>query len=51
VSVGFRDDGAGLNLPDPCQGGGPGAAAADDELSDAEAANLIFMPGFSTAPK
>ena len=50
VSVEFRDDGAGLNLPrirEKAQAQGivePGV-----ELSDAEAAQLIFMPGFSTA--
>ncbi len=50
VSVEFRDDGAGLNLPrirEKAQAQGlvePGA-----ELSDADAANLIFTPGFSTA--
>ena len=50
VSVEFRDDGAGLNLArirdKAIQ---QGMLAANQPLSDAEAANLIFMPGFSTA--
>jgi len=50
VSVTFSDDGAGLNLKrirEKALSSGlvtPGAV-----LSDADAANLIFMPGFSTA--
>jgi chemosensory pili system protein ChpA (sensor histidine kinase/response regulator) len=50
VSVEFADDGAGLNLArirEKAQQQGlvaPGQAIGDDE-----AANLIFMPGFSTA--
>ena len=50
VSVEFRDDGAGLNLPRIREKAlAQGIVAHDVELSDAEAANLIFMPGFSTA--
>ena len=50
VSVEFRDDGAGLNLPRIREKAlAQGIVAPDTELSDAEAANLIFMPGFSTA--
>src|SRR5688500_5033805 len=50
VSVEFRDDGAGLNLPrirDKAQQ--QGLVAPGHDITDAEAANLIFMPGFSTA--
>ena len=50
VGVEVRDDGAGLNLPRIREKGralGLIAAAADP--SDAELANLIFSPGFSTA--
>ncbi len=50
VSVEFRDDGAGLNLPrirDKALQ--QGLITPDQSLSDADAANLIFMPGFSTA--
>ncbi|MCJ0762067.1 Hpt domain-containing protein [Variovorax terrae] len=50
VSVEFRDDGAGLNLPRIREKAlAQGLIAAGQELSDADAANLIFMPGFSTA--
>ena len=50
VSVEFRDDGAGLNLPRIREKAlAQGIVAPDAELSDMEAANLIFMPGFSTA--
>jgi chemosensory pili system protein ChpA (sensor histidine kinase/response regulator) len=50
VSVEFRDDGAGLNLPRIREKAlQQGLITAGQELSDAEAANLIFMPGFSTA--
>lgn len=50
VSVEFRDDGAGLNLPRIREKAvAQGIVATDSELSDVEAANLIFMPGFSTA--
>ncbi len=50
VSVEFRDDGAGLNLPRIREKAlAQGIVNDDVELSDADAANLIFMPGFSTA--
>ena len=50
VSVEFRDDGAGLNLPRIREKAlAQGIVAPGTEISDAEAANLIFMPGFSTA--
>ncbi|MGZ5270776.1 MAG: Hpt domain-containing protein [Ramlibacter sp.] len=50
VSVEFRDDGAGLDLARiRAKAVQQGMLAADQALSDAEAANLIFMPGFSTA--
>jgi chemosensory pili system protein ChpA (sensor histidine kinase/response regulator) len=50
VSVEFRDDGAGLNLPRIREKAlQQGLIAAGQALTDAEAANLIFMPGFSTA--
>jgi len=50
VSVEFRDDGAGLDLPRIREKASEqGLVAAGQELSDQEAANLIFMPGFSTA--
>ena len=50
VSVVFRDDGAGLNLPRILQKGREaGLIEQGQELSDAEASNLIFMPGISTA--
>ncbi|CAN7580426.1 Hpt domain-containing protein [Acidovorax sp. LjRoot194] len=50
VSVEFRDDGAGLNLPRIREKAlAQGIVEAGVELSDADAANLIFMPGFSTA--
>ncbi|HNJ44732.1 MAG TPA: response regulator, partial [Ottowia sp.] len=50
VSVAFRDDGAGLNLSRIRERALQlGIVAADRELSDAEVANLVFMPGFSTA--
>ncbi len=50
VSVAFSDDGAGLNLlriREKAQS--QGLVAPGQSLSDAEAANMIFMPGFSTA--
>ena len=50
VSVEFSDDGAGLDLArirDKAQS--LGLLAAGQSLSDQEAANLIFTPGFSTA--
>jgi len=50
VSVEFRDDGAGLNLPAiRAKAISQGMIPPEAELSDSEAANLIFMPGFSTA--
>ncbi len=50
VSVEFRDDGAGLNLPRIREKAlSQGIVETGVELSDADAANLIFMPGFSTA--
>ncbi|MDF2465626.1 MAG: hybrid sensor histidine kinase/response regulator [Ramlibacter sp.] len=50
VSVEFRDDGAGLNLRRIREKAAhQGLVAPGQELSDAEAAQLIFMPGFSTA--
>jgi chemosensory pili system protein ChpA (sensor histidine kinase/response regulator) len=50
VSVEFRDDGAGLNLQrirEKALSAGPDRPRP--AVTDAEAANLIFMPGFSTA--
>jgi chemosensory pili system protein ChpA (sensor histidine kinase/response regulator) len=50
VSVEFQDDGAGLNIPRIRQKAiENGLIAPDQQLSDADAANLIFLPGFSTA--
>ncbi|HEX6721947.1 MAG TPA: response regulator, partial [Burkholderiaceae bacterium] len=50
VSVEFRDDGAGLHLPRIREKGrAMGLIAADANPSDADLANLIFTPGFSTA--
>lgn len=50
VSVEFRDDGAGLNLPRIREKAlAQGLLEPGDELTDEAAANLIFMPGFSTA--
>lgn len=50
VSVEFRDDGAGLNLPRIREKAiAQGLIEPGLELSDADAANLIFTPGFSTA--
>jgi chemosensory pili system protein ChpA (sensor histidine kinase/response regulator) len=50
VSVEFRDDGAGLNLARiRDKAVQQGMIGADQPLSEADAANLIFMPGFSTA--
>jgi chemosensory pili system protein ChpA (sensor histidine kinase/response regulator) len=50
VSVEFRDDGAGLNLPRIREKAiAQGLISPDQELSEQEAASLIFMPGFSTA--
>jgi chemosensory pili system protein ChpA (sensor histidine kinase/response regulator) len=50
VSVEFNDDGAGLNLPRIREKAlQQGMIAPGQPISDEEAANLIFMPGFSTA--
>ncbi len=50
VSVEFRDDGAGLNLPRIRERAQQlGLVPADREMGDAEVGNLIFAPGFSTA--
>ncbi|MEK9952233.1 MAG: response regulator, partial [Curvibacter sp.] len=50
VSVTFTDDGAGLNLPRIREKAlAQGLVAPGQQLDDAEAANMIFMPGFSTA--
>ncbi len=50
VSVSFQDDGAGLDLARIREKGlQQGLLRPEQELSDAELANLIFMPGFSTA--
>jgi chemosensory pili system protein ChpA (sensor histidine kinase/response regulator) len=50
VSVSFQDDGGGLHAERIRQKAiANGVIGADDALSEAEAANLIFMPGFSTA--
>ncbi|RYF01358.1 MAG: response regulator [Comamonadaceae bacterium] len=50
VSVEFRDDGAGLDVDRiRAKAVAQGLVAADADLSNADAANLIFMPGFSTA--
>ena len=47
VSVAFRDDGAGLNLPGiRAKALAQGLNQCDTELSDTEAANLIFTPDF-----
>jgi chemosensory pili system protein ChpA (sensor histidine kinase/response regulator) len=50
VAVEFRDDGAGLNLARIRERAvAMGLLAADAPASDAELANMIFAPGFSTA--
>jgi chemosensory pili system protein ChpA (sensor histidine kinase/response regulator) len=50
VSVVFSDDGAGLDLPRIREKAlSQGLVAPGQSLSDADAANMIFMPGFSTA--
>ena len=50
VSVEFRDDGAGLDLPRIRERAlAQGLITPDAELTDAEAASLIFLPGLSTA--
>jgi chemosensory pili system protein ChpA (sensor histidine kinase/response regulator) len=50
VSVDFSDDGAGLNLARIREKAiSLGMVTADQSITDQDAANLIFMPGFSTA--
>lgn len=50
VSVSFSDDGGGLHLDRiRAKAIANGVIEADAALSDNDAANLIFMPGFSTA--
>jgi chemosensory pili system protein ChpA (sensor histidine kinase/response regulator) len=50
LSVNFSDDGGGLDLAAiRAKAISSGVAANANELSDDEAANLIFLPGFSTA--
>jgi chemosensory pili system protein ChpA (sensor histidine kinase/response regulator) len=50
VGVEFRDDGAGLNLQRIRQRGiAMGLLQPDSEPGEADLANLIFTPGFSTA--
>lgn len=50
VSVSFSDDGGGLHLDRiRAKAIANGVIGADTALSDNDAANLIFMPGFSTA--
>ncbi|MBY0409722.1 MAG: Hpt domain-containing protein, partial [Burkholderiaceae bacterium] len=50
VSVEFRDDGAGLNVARIREKAVlQGIVSPDTELSDTEAAALIFTPGFTTA--
>lgn len=50
VSVEFRDDGAGLNLERiRSRAVAQGLIASPGDVSDSDAADLIFMPGFSTA--
>jgi chemosensory pili system protein ChpA (sensor histidine kinase/response regulator) len=50
VSVDFSDDGAGLNLERIREKAlGQGLVNPDHRLSDQEAADMIFMPGFTTA--
>ncbi len=50
VSVAFSDDGGGLHLDKiRAKALSNGVISHSDHLSDDQAANLIFMPGFSTA--
>jgi len=52
ISVDFRDDGAGLNLERiRAKAIAQGLIAEDTPVTEADAARLIFMPGFSTATK
>ena len=50
VAIAFSDDGAGLDLERiRAKAHGAGLVATDAPLSDVQAAELIFTPGFSTA--
>lgn len=50
IAVSFSDDGSGLNLERIAQRARSlGLVAPDAQLSEPDAANLIFQPGFSTA--
>ncbi|MES2151380.1 MAG: Hpt domain-containing protein [Pseudomonadota bacterium] len=49
VVIQFTDDGAGLDLARIRAKARQGGLLGQDEVSDAEAADLIFEPGFSTA--
>ncbi|APA66890.1 hybrid sensor histidine kinase/response regulator [Janthinobacterium sp. 1_2014MBL_MicDiv] len=50
VAIAFSDDGAGLDLERiRAKAHSAGLLAPDAQLSDAQAAELIFAPGFSTA--
>jgi chemosensory pili system protein ChpA (sensor histidine kinase/response regulator) len=50
VSVAFQDDGAGLDLPRIREKAlQQNLISPDQQITDADAANLIFLPGFSTA--
>jgi chemosensory pili system protein ChpA (sensor histidine kinase/response regulator) len=50
VVIDFSDDGAGLDLDRiRARGVAGGLLAADEEVSDAQVADLIFAPGFTTA--
>ncbi len=50
VSVAFSDDGGGLHLDKiRAKAIANGVINSNDHFSDGDAANLIFMPGFSTA--
>lgn len=50
VAIAFTDDGTGLNLPRIREKAAAlGLLESGQELSDTDVANLIFLPGFSTA--
>ncbi|MDQ2067027.1 chemotaxis protein CheA [Xinfangfangia sp. CPCC 101601] len=52
VVITVRDDGAGLNRPKILEKAiARGLVSAEDELTDAEIDNLLFLPGFSTADR
>lgn len=52
IAILVSDDGAGLDLPRIRQKGiERGLISAQEEFSEREIANLIFLPGFSTADK